>query len=145
MALVACAVPSASLAVVCSENEATNRLKLGGFEVQVPAAQGLASWRREPSFARLDRIPLPQPTTNYTIAAAKRDTSSRSDTMLVGTGCLSFPDLKSAWLAFTEGRLRLRWPASPSRGPGYHPHRRVPRLDRPRAHHRDPSNGGGSR
>jgi hypothetical protein len=60
VALVACAVPGASLAVVCSENDA-NRLTFGGLEVQVPPAHGPASWRREPSFARLDRIPLPHP------------------------------------------------------------------------------------
>jgi hypothetical protein len=102
LAFVARQFPAADLAVQLLE-AACGKTTLAEFEVTVPPARGPANWRRDPSFARLDRLPLPRPTTTYRITAVDQDYSAWPDTMLVGESCPSFPEPKSAWRAFTEG------------------------------------------
>lgn len=90
LALVACKVSAADLPVLCPK-DARGRATISEFEFTVPTARGPVHWRRQPSFARHDRLPLPQPTINFRIAPDDYDTAAWPDGMLVGECCPSFP------------------------------------------------------
>lgn len=114
VALVASVISRADLALVCNVSE-SGSMTIGDFPIEVPKAQGPAPWRREPSFARLDRGLLPRPTQNFTIAFADHsDRTVGQDRMLVGVECPSFPDLNTAWRAFTEDNFDLIGAPDPS-------------------------------
>jgi Putative DNA-binding domain len=99
--LVSTVISPADLAPICSGDDPGNMV-ISGFSIEVPKAQGPVPWRREPSFARLDRMLLSRPTTNYDVAPAKHDRSSAPSRPLVGTECPSFLDLEHGWAAFVE-------------------------------------------
>jgi hypothetical protein len=94
---------------------ALGRGTLGDLSLKVPAASGQTHWRREPSYARLDRIPFEQPTTVFTVPYATSTSIAWPSGMLVAESCPSFPDVNNAWRAFTEDDFTLIGaPAPPS-------------------------------
>jgi Schlafen, AlbA_2 len=108
--LVSCEVPTATLATLCQpDSSETSELALGPIDVSVPPAQDGVMTERRPSFARFDRTSLPIPTIDHRISASDPNHASRQvlGGLLVGSDCPSFPDVNTAWRAFTEGDFSL--------------------------------------
>lgn len=110
--LVAHRVPAADLPALVLQ-AALGKGTLGDLAFSVPATSGQAQWRREPSYARLDHLPFGQPSTVFTVGRAQPDTSAWPSSMLVAESCPSFPEVNSAWRAFTEGDYALSGAQAP--------------------------------
>jgi schlafen family protein len=98
-------LPARELAALASP-EPSAVLAVGGIEGRTSGARGPANWTRRPGFASHDRLPLPRPVTEYTLAPLDHDTQWRHD-ILAGSSCPSFPEPTSAWRAFFEGNFSL--------------------------------------
>ena len=106
LAFVACNVPASTLAKLCSE--AVNEpVLLGQFQVTAPAAQQFVQWTHQPSFALHERLPVPWPTTSYTVSAGSPNDRTVQPGILVAESCPSFPEPNSAWRAFNESDYSL--------------------------------------
>jgi Predicted transcriptional regulator containing an HTH domain and an uncharacterized domain shared with the mammalian protein Schlafen len=106
VALVACDLSPTSLPVLCTEGD-TMTLPLGGIDVHVPPVTEGATRQRNPSFTRHARVPLPCPATTYTVRKRENNYGAWPARVLVGAGCPSFPEYKSAWRAFSERNFSL--------------------------------------
>lgn len=80
---------------------------LDGLLVVVPRSHETAGWRREPSLALHDRTPVSWPSRNFSVTPADPSGQEPECAPLVGIGCPSFYDLRTAFRAFFEGNYSL--------------------------------------
>lgn len=104
-------LPARDLTALVSQ-EPSAGLAVGGIEGRAPGARGPANWTRRPGFASHDRLPLPWPVTEYTLAPLNHDRQLPHG-ILAGSSCPSFLESTSAWRAFFEGNFSLDATANP--------------------------------
>jgi hypothetical protein len=91
-------LPARELAALVSAGPSAG-LAVAGIEGCTPGVRGPANWTRRPGLAAHDRLPLPRPVTEYTLAPLDHDTQLRHG-VLAGSSSPSFPEPTSAWRAF---------------------------------------------
>ncbi|MGD0167880.1 MAG: ATP-binding protein [Gaiellaceae bacterium] len=90
-------------------------ITLGSLRASFALAQGVYTWRRDPSRARFDELEILWPTLHYELRLAGLD-NLRLPEFLIGRGCPSFPATGAAFNAFFFDNYAVAGTRSPTLG-----------------------------